>query len=77
MTVVAEDDWMAVVTRAPVRIPRTGLPVTVPSTERILFPANFCRPSLINFIPKRKMARAPAKLSKMIRISIKFIRIII
>ena len=61
MTVVADELWMAAVTAVPVRMPLTGFPVMCLSTERILLPAIFCKPSLISFIAKRKMAKAPAK----------------
>lgn len=62
ITVVAEEDCMAVVTIAPVSMPLHLLSVTLPRVERILFPATFCKPSLISFIPKRNIASAPAKL---------------
>ena len=73
ITVVALEDWIAVVTAVPVRMPRTGLPVTLPMMERILLPANFCRPSLISFIPNRNTAKAPAKFRIMITISLNVI----
>lgn len=69
MTVVAEEDWMTVVTAVPVRMPRRGLPVTFPMMERMRLPAIFWRPSLISFMPKRNTASAPAKLMMIIRIS--------
>ena len=73
MTVVAEDDWMAAVTAVPVRIPLIGLLVILPRMARILLPATFCRPSLINFMAKRNTASAPAKLMAISRMSVKLI----
>ena len=65
MTVVVVLDCIAAVTAAPAAMPLKGLPVMRLRTWRIFEPANFCSPSLISFIAKRKMASAPAKLRTM------------
>ena len=63
------------VSRVPTRMPLNGLPVIFPMMCRIPRPANFCRPSLISFIPNRKTPMEPAKLMMMIRISVKSINL--
>ena len=51
MTVVAEEDWINAVISTPVRTPVTRLVVIAVRILRSLSPANFCRPSLMIFIP--------------------------
>ena len=51
ITVVADDDWTAQVTIVPVNIPLSRLPVIRPKMCLKLGPANFCKASLIVFIP--------------------------
>ena len=41
ITVVAEEDWMAVVTAVPVRMLLSGFPVILPMTALIRLPATF------------------------------------
>ena len=72
--VVADDDWMDAVTAVPVRMPLRGLLVILPRMARILLPATFCKPSLINFMAKRNTASAPAKLTIINRMSVKCIK---
>lgn len=51
ITVVAVDDCTATVVNIPVSTPDTRLVVMALSTWRSWGPANFCRASLITFIP--------------------------
>ena len=51
MTVVAEEDWIRAVIRTPVRTPVTRLVVIAVKIPRRRSPANFCKPSLMIFIP--------------------------
>ena len=51
MTVVAEDDCTAQVTKVPVSIPLRRLPVMRAKMCRKLGPAIFCRASLMVFMP--------------------------
>ena len=59
ITVVADELCTAAVTAAPETMPFNGLSVILANTWRILLPANFCKPSLISFMAKRKMHNAP------------------
>ena len=76
ITVVALDDCMRAVTKIPVSTPITRFLVMAASTERSLSPANFSRPSLMVFMPKRKRPREPIRESRLISISIWFCRCI-
>ena len=51
ITVVAEEDWTAVVISAPTRIPMSGLEVSRSRTVFICPPAAASRPELIICIP--------------------------
>ena len=51
ITVVADDDCTAQVTKVPVSMPLSRLPVIRANTCRKLGPAIFCKASLIVFIP--------------------------
>ena len=62
MTVVAVDDWTETVTSIPVRTPVKRLVVIAPSTCRNCGPANFCKASLMDFIPNMSSAREPNNL---------------
>ena len=70
MTVVALDDCISAVTRIPVNTPMTLFFVMAASTERSLSPANFSRPSLIVFIPKRNKPSEPISESRFSNVSI-------
>jgi len=59
MTVVADELWMIMVTRAPTMTPRKGVPVSMARIERIFSPAVFCRPSPICCIPNINRASPP------------------
>jgi hypothetical protein len=59
ITVVAEDDCMMVVTMVPVNAALNRFEVKEAKIVRNLFPDNFCKASLMNFIPKRKRAKEP------------------
>ena len=63
-TVVAVDDWTALVTNAPVQMPVKRLVVIVPKTLRKPPPVNFCNASLIIFIPNINKARQPKSVRK-------------
>ena len=51
IVVVAEEDWTSAVMKIPVRAPRNLLLVIRARIFLSLFPAAFCKPSLISFIP--------------------------
>ena len=51
MTVVAEEDWTAVVITAPTRMPISGLAVSFSRMDFIRLPAAASRPALIICIP--------------------------
>ncbi|MPM68898.1 hypothetical protein SDC9_115833 [bioreactor metagenome] len=51
ITVVADEDWMSAVIRTPVKTPMTRFFVIADKIVLSLFPASFCRPSLIIFMP--------------------------
>ena len=70
MTVVADDDWMRAVTMMPVRTPMKRFFVMAARILRKRSPANFSRPSLIVFIPKRKRPREPKRERKLRKVSI-------
>ncbi len=59
ITVLAPEDWITPVTTAPVATATKRLAENILKMERIRSPATRCRPSLISFIPKIKMARPP------------------
>lgn len=59
ITVVADDDWIVVVTRIPVKTPLILLLVIAAKISRILLPATFCNASLMSFIPYRNNPSAP------------------
>ena len=59
VTVVAPEDWITPVTTAPVATATKRLAENILKMERIRSPATRCRPPLISFIPKIKMARPP------------------
>jgi hypothetical protein len=59
ITVVADDDWIMEVTKAPVRIPETLVEVIPFNILRNCSPAIFCNPSLMIFMPKMKTPNAP------------------
>ena len=64
MTVVADDDWIRAVIKTPVRTPVTLLVVMAVRILRKLSPANFCRPSLMIFIPYRNKPKEPIRRRK-------------
>jgi hypothetical protein len=64
MTVVADDDWIRAVIKTPVRTPVTLLVVMAVRILRKLSPANFCRPSLMIFIPYRNNPKEPIRRRK-------------
>lgn len=51
ITVVAEDDWIRAVIKTPVSMPVTRLVVIAVKIRRNRSPANFCKPSLMVFMP--------------------------
>ena len=51
MTVVAEDDWIMAVIKAPTSTPTTRLLVSIASSFLVFAPADFCNPSAISCIP--------------------------
>lgn len=59
ITVVADEDWMSAVINIPVSTPVTLFVVIAVSIRRKLSPANFCRPSLMIFIPYKNSAKEP------------------
>ena len=59
ITVVADEDWINAVISIPVRTPVMRLVVMAVKILRKLSPANFCRPSLMIFIPYRNSASDP------------------
>ncbi len=59
ITVVAELDWIMVVTPNPDNMPLTLLPVIECIIALNLSPLNACREALINFIPKRNKPKLP------------------
>ena len=61
ITVVAEDDWINNVIKKPVNTPRKRFLVILLNIWRSLFPAAFCIPSLMIFIPKMKKPKAPSR----------------
>ena len=64
ITVVAEEDWIRAVIRTPVKTPVTLLVVIAVRILRRRSPANFCKPSLIIFIPYRNSASEPSNFKK-------------
>lgn len=64
ITVVADDDCMSAVTKSPVSTPVTRFLVIADKIERNLFPASFCNPSLIIFIPYRNRPKEPTSIKK-------------
>lgn len=64
MTVVAEDDWISAVINMPVNTPVTRFVVIAVRIFLSLSPANFCKPSLIIFIPYRNKAKDPSNFKK-------------
>ena len=54
------DDWITPVTTAPVATATNLFAENIRRMERIRSPATRCRPSLIIFIPKIKIARPPS-----------------
>ena len=62
ITVVAVDDWMEVVMKAPVSIPVKRLVVMVPRMFLRRLPAIFCSPSLITFMPYMSNATEPNRI---------------
>src|SRR6056297_2559731 len=64
ITVVAEDDWIRVVIKKPVKTPFTGFEVILAKILRILSPATFCSASLISFIPYKKKPKEPMSVKK-------------
>ena len=70
ITVVALEDWMMLVTSVPQAVAAKRLAVAMPKSWRIFSPDTFCRPSLIIFIPNRKMAKPPNKLSMLSKVDI-------
>ena len=60
ITVVADDDWTAHVTKVPVSIPVKRLVVIAPRMWRNCEPAIFCKASLIAFIPYISSASEPS-----------------
>jgi len=69
ITVVALDDWIMPVTKAPVSTRLRGLEVMALNMERILSPATFCNESLIIFIPNRKSPSEPVNVRIFFKIS--------
>ena len=61
MTVVAEEDWMAMVMTAPMTRLMRGLAVIFFSSSSSLPPAIFSRLPDMTFMPKRKKARPPMR----------------
>ena len=51
MTVVAEEDWITAVTKAPTKTPKIRLEVNFSKIDFILFPAASSNPLDIIFIP--------------------------
>ncbi len=68
MTVVAEEDWMMLVTTKPESTAEKRLFVMAFKAFLRPWPAALCTPSLKSFIPKRNMPRAPASLKTISRI---------
>ena len=64
ITVVADDDCTAQVTIVPVSIPVSRFVVIFASTCRNCGPANFCKASLIIFMPKISKPSAPNSFSE-------------
>jgi len=64
ITVVAEEDWIMVVTRNPVNTPKTRLAVMAERMERSLAPATRWRASLMIFIPYRNIPSEPTSFRK-------------
>jgi len=70
--VVAVEDWMAVVTKAPEKMPVTRLVVMVPNTLRNPPPVSFCKASLMVFIPYINRARHPNRVKKVKKVILVF-----
>ena len=70
ITVVALDDWIILVTKAPQVVAAKRFVVAIPNSWRILSPDTFCRPSLIIFIPNKNTARPPSKFKISSRVDI-------
>ena len=64
------EDWIMLVTSVPQAVAAKRLVVAMPKSWRILSPDTFCRPSLIIFIPNKKIARPPNKLSILSKVDI-------
>lgn len=73
MTVVAVEDCTETVTSIPVNTPVMRFVVIAPSTWRNCGPANFCKDSLMAFMPNMSNAKEP----KSLRMTSKDIRIIV
>ena len=73
ITVVAEDDWMRAVSVTPVSTPMNLFLVIHARILRRRSPANFSRPSLIIFIPKRKRPSEPRSAKMLMIVSISFL----
>ena len=61
ITVVAEEDWITAVTKAPSSTPFSGVEVRRPRVVSSLPPATFFRESPMRDMPKRKKARPPSR----------------
>ena len=61
ITVVAEEDWITAVTKAPSSTPLSGVEVRRPRVVSSLPPATFFRESPMRDMPKRKKARPPSR----------------
>lgn len=64
ITVVADEDCTNAVMRMPVRTPNMRFLVIADKMSLSLFPASFCRPSLIIFIPNKKSPKEPTSFKK-------------